>query len=275
MKRLLVILALAFTAACSTATPGPGQEAVWVEKPWFFGHGGTEQTPVKTGQEYGVLSSDVYYVNMQPQRVDMAFSDMMTASGVPVDFHVVISFKTTDSVKMVTNFGTDYDKDGVPGFFTRNLDQPIRTSVREHVKAHDMQDMAITAKAVDEVQTKVRDEAIGIVKTLGVPIEITSFNVGRVNPPDDIKHQRIATATQEQRIITEQQTKLAEDQRKKAEESRADADNAYNQKMQLTPTMYVELERIKMLQNTCAWQRGNCTFFVGGAPELVKNVSKQ
>jgi len=44
------------------------------------------------------------------------------------------------------------------------------------------------------------------------------MTVGRANPPDAIKNQRIETATQEQRIQTEQQTKLAEVQRKSAEE---------------------------------------------------------
>ena len=42
-KSLLACVALVF------ASPDPGQEAVLVRKPWLFGHGGVEGTPVKTG----------------------------------------------------------------------------------------------------------------------------------------------------------------------------------------------------------------------------------
>lgn len=277
MKRFLSFALVAMFAVlsigCTAASPDAGQEAVWVEKPWIFGDGGVGRTPVKTGQEYGALSSAAIYVNMQ--RVDLAFDDMMTSSGVPVDFHVVLSLKVTDSVKLVEKFGADTvewkEKDGTvtnsePGFFYRNLEQPIRTAVRDAVKKRDMQEMAITAKAVDEVQAEVLKATIELVKAAGVPCEITALNVGRVNPPDAVKSQRIATAAQEQRVITEQQTKLAEDQRRAAELARAEADNAYNAKMQLTPQQYVELERIKMFRDTC---KGNCTFFVGGAPTPV------
>lgn len=286
MKRfpsIFAVLALMFMSlgvtACTSAEPNPGHEVVLVEKPWFVGHGGVVKTPVKTGQQYAMWSTEKTDVNMQPQRVDLAFDDMMTSSGVPVDFHVVLTLKVNDSVKLVDQFGADMaewkdDKGNVtqsePGFFYRNLEQPIRTAVRDAVKKHDMQEMAITATAVDAVQKEVLAATLAIVQKSGVPVDVTELNVGRVNPPDAVKSQRIATAAQEQRVITEQQTKLAEDQRRAAELARAEADNAYNNKMQLTPQQYVELERIKMLHDTCV--KGSCNFYIGGAPTLVQAV---
>jgi len=106
--------------------------------------------------------------------------------------------------------------------------------------------MAISQTAADAVGKEVSTAAIQIVQQTGVPILFTAINVGRVNPPDAIKNQRIETAAQEQRAITEQQTKLAEDQRKAAEQSRAAADNAYREAMQLSPDQFLQLERIKM-----------------------------
>jgi len=88
------------------------------------------------------------------------------------------------------------------------------------------------------------------------------MTVGRANPPDAIKSQRIETATQEQRIQTEQQTKLAEVQRKSAEEARAAADNAYRQAIGLSPEQYVQLKRIEMENRVCA--DGKCTFIENG-----------
>jgi hypothetical protein len=47
-----------------------------------------------------------------------------------------------------------------------------------------------------------------------LPVKLVTMTVGKANPPDSVRHQRIETATQEQRIQPEKQTRLAEDQRK-------------------------------------------------------------
>ena len=267
---LLMVVAILGLAGCTVSAPDAGHEAVWVEKPWVFGHGGVDPTPVKTGREYGALSSTSVDVNMLPQRVDMEFDDMMTSSGVPVNFHVVGTFHVTDSVSLVTHFGADHDENGVWGFWNRNLDQPIRTAVRDAVKKRDMQEMAISQTAADAVGAEVKVAAENIVKLIGVPIAITELNVGRVNPPDAIKNQRIETAAQEQRAITEQQRKLAEDQRKEAERSRAAADNAYREAMQLSPEQFLRLETIKMQHEVCGPSgKATCTFLIGGGTNLT------
>jgi regulator of protease activity HflC (stomatin/prohibitin superfamily) len=245
-----------------------------MEKPLFFGHGGVDQTPVNAGREYGAITSTAIDVDMLPQRVDMEFDDMMTSSGVPVSFHVVATFKVTDPVKLVSGFGADRTEKGDWGFWTRNLDQPMSNAVRDAVKKRDMQEMAISQTAADAVGQEVNDAAVNIVKKLGVPIVFTAVNVGRVNPPDAIKNQRIETAAQEQRAITEQQTKLAEDQRKAAEQSRAAADNAYREAMQLSPDQFLQLERIKMQRDVCA-HGGTCTFFIGGGASPVLDVGRK
>ncbi len=261
-----VLSCLLVLGGCSTATPNAGHQVVWVKKPLFFGHGGVDPTPVTTGLEYGAITSDDIDVDMLPQRVDMEFDDMMTKSGVPVNFHVVITFQVTDSVKLVSQFGADRGKDDHGnalkwGFWDRNLDQPLRTAVRDSVKKRDMQEMAIDQTAADAVGAEVAEAADKIVLSKNIPIKITALNVGRVNPPDAIKNQRIATAEQEQRKITETQRKLAEDQRKAAEESRAAADNAYNEKMRLSPEQFVQLKQIEMLHDVCT--KGSCTFLLG------------
>jgi len=259
---------------CTVASPNAGHEVVWMEKPVFFGHGGVDQTPVTAGREYGAMTSDAIDVDMLPQRVDMEFDDMMTSSGVPVSFHVVATFKVTDPVKLVSGFGADRSDKGEWGFWTRNLDQPMANAVRDAVKKRDMQEMAISQTAADAVGQEVSTAAVSIVQKLGVPIVFTAVNVGRVNPPDAIKSQRIETAAQEQRAITEQQTKLAEDQRKAAEQSRAAADNAYREAMQLSPDQFLQLERIKMQRDVCA-HGGSCTFFIGGGASPVLDVGRK
>jgi len=141
------------------------------------------------------------------------------------------------------------------------------------VKQHEMNDMAISQTAADTVARNVRVAAEKIVIASKVPIVITEMNVGRINPPDSVKSQRIETSAQEQRAITEQATKIAEMNRKEAEAARASADNTYREAMKLSPEQFIKLEQIKMLKQVC--EKSPCTFFIGqGGPTPVLNVKQ-
>ena len=263
-KMLLVVpvlLIVALAIGCRTVQPDAGHEAVLVRKPLLFGSGGVDPTPVKTGLKYVAFTTTGIDVNMQPMRIDVEFSDLMTMDGVPIDFHSVLTMQVTDSVKMVRDFGQDF-AGNVPGFWIRNLEQPYRTAVRDAVKAHGMNEMAIQATAAEAVDKVVTEHLLTIIKETGVPVRVLDMSLGRANPPDAILHQRVETAAQEQRINTEKQKKLAEDQRKMAEESRAAADQAYNQKMGLNSEQYVALQAIQMQREVCG--KGTCTFLYGG-----------
>src|SRR5215210_1104589 len=265
-----VVFLVAALSACSTVQPDAGHEAVLVRKPLVFGSGGVDTTPVKTGLKYVAFTTKGVDVNMQPRRIDSEFNDLMTLDGVPIDFHAVITMQVTDSVKLVRDFGADLDATGIPGFWMRNLDQPFRTAVRDSVKAHGMNEMAIQATAAEQVDTAVTEHLLRIVKETGVPVRILDVSLGRANPPDAILHQRVETAAQEQRINTEKQKKLAEDQRKMAEESRAAADQAYNQKMGLNTEQYVALQAIQMQRDVCS--KGTCTFIYGANATPLLNL---
>ena len=266
-----VFAVMAAFSACSTVQPDAGHEAVLVRKPLIFGSGGVDPTPVKTGLKYVAFTTEGIDVNMQPRRIDSEFTDLMTLDGVPIDFHAVITVQVIDSVKLVRDFGADMGgAGGTPGFWTRNLDQPFRTAVRDAVKAHGMNEMAIQATAAEQVDRAVTDHLLAIIKETGVPVKVLDVSLGRANPPDAILHQRVETAAQEQRINTEKQKKLAEDQRKLAEESRAAADQAYNQKMGLNTEQYVALQAIQMQRDVCA--KGTCTFIYGASATPMLNL---
>jgi uncharacterized membrane protein YqiK len=265
-----IVALVGAVAACRTVTPDAGYEAVLVRKPLIFGSGGVDDTPVKTGLKYVAFTTEAVYVNMQPRRVDAEFTDLMTSDGVPIDFHAVISLQVSDSVRLVRDFGADFVGNGIPGFWVRNLDQPFRTAVRDAVKAHGMNEMAIQATAAEDVDKVVSERLLTIVKETGVPVRVLDVSLGRANPPDAILHQRVETAAQEQRINTERQKKLAEDQRRLAEESRAAADQAYNQKMGLNTEQYVALRAIEMQREVCA--KGTCTFLFGANATPLLNL---
>jgi regulator of protease activity HflC (stomatin/prohibitin superfamily) len=257
----LIIIALAL-GACSVYSPDAGHEVVLVAKPWFFGHGGVEPQPVKPGRTFAAITTEGIDVYMQPQKFETEMHDTMTSDGVPISFHAIVVLQVADSVALITNFG--------PNWYQNNLEEQFKTMVRQAVRKRGMNETAISTTALDAIDGEIRDALIAFIKEKGLPVRLITMTVGRANPPDSIKNQRIETATQEQRVQTEKQIKLAEDQRKAAEESRAAADNAYRQAIGLSPEQYVQLKRIEMERAVC--NEGKCTFIENAGAVPAFNV---
>ena len=261
MKFALLAIVLAL-AGCSVYAPDAGHEVVLVEKPWFFGHGGVNDDPVRTGRTWAAWTTDGVDVYMQPQKFEAEMADTMTSDGVPVTFHAIVVLQVVDSVSLIKTFGSDWYKN--------NLEEQFKTMVRQAVRKRGMNETAISTTALDAIDTEIHDSLVAFIKDKGLPVKLVTMTVGKANPPDAIKNQRIETAAQEQRVQTEKQIKLAEDQRKSAEESRAAADNAYRQAIGLSPEQYVQLKRIEMELKVCA--DGKCTFIENSGSGLALNV---
>ncbi len=256
---MFLVLAL---SGCSSYGPDAGHEVVLIEKPWVFGHGGVVDQPVKTGLTFTAWTTHGVDVNMQPQKHEIEMEDTMTSDGVPIAFHAIVVLQVSDSVTLIRNFG--------PLWYENNLLEPFRTMVRQAVRKHGMNETAISTTALDDIDAEIRDSLIAFISDKQLPVRLVTMTVGRANPPDSIKHQRIETATQEQRIQTEKQTKLAEDQRLQAEQSRAAADNAYREAMHLSPEQFIQLETIKMQAAACGPAgKANCTFIQNGAAPVL------
>jgi regulator of protease activity HflC (stomatin/prohibitin superfamily) len=261
MKRLSLSLALLLTG-CSSYAPDAGHEVVLIEKPLLFGHGGVNPEPVKTGRTFTAITTQGVDVSMQPRRFEANLPDTMTADGVPISFHAIITLQVTNSVDLVKNFGRDW--------YENNIEQPFGQFVRQAVRKHGMNETAISTTALDSIDEEIRANLAQFVQEKQLPVRLITMTVGRANPPDAIKSQRIETAAQEQRVQTEKQIKLAEDQRKAAEESRAAADNAYRQAIGLSPEQYVQLKRIEMELKVCG--DGKCTFIENAGALPTFNV---
>jgi regulator of protease activity HflC (stomatin/prohibitin superfamily) len=272
-RAVLIPIAIALTGmglivGCHSYAPNAGHEIVLVKKPIFFGHGGVDPNPVKTGRTYAAISTDGVDVNMQPHKYDVNLPDTMTKDGVPIEFHAIMVLKVSDSVALIRSFGPDW--------YSNNLEEPFRTMVRQAVRKRGMNETAISTTALDEIDNEIRDQLRPFLKEKGLPVELVTMTVGRANPPDSVRTQRIATATQEQRIQTEQQMKLAEDQRAAAETSRAKADNAYREAMGLSPQQFIQLETVKMQRDVCGEQgKATCTFIQNGGAQPIYDVTRK
>jgi len=253
MKILTPFVALFLTIAltsCSSVSPDAGHQVVLVQKPIIFGHGGVDPKPVSTGRTFIALTTQDIDVNMQPEKYEVQMDDTMTSDGVPVTFHAIVTLQVTDSVQLISVFG--------PNWYENNVLEPYKTMVRQSVRQHGMNETAISTTALDQIDNDIKSQLEAFLKAKNLPVRLVTMTVGKANPPDSIKNQRIETATQEQRIQTEKQTALAEIQRKQAETARADADNAYREAMHLSPEQFIELERIKMQRDACS--NGTCIF---------------
>lgn len=267
MKQLLIVLALALSAtACSSVSPDAGQEAVLVYKPMLFGSGGCGPDIVKTGLQWTAMSTSGVIVSVLPREQQFTFDDLFTSDGVPLDFHAAIQYQITDSLKLVCNFGADDGEQGM-GFFNRVLANPFRTIVRNTVKNYGLNEMAINASAADAVDKQITEAFMKIVQETGVPIKVLGVTLGRANPPDAIKTQRVATAEQEQRVNTERQRKIAEDMRRAAEESRAIADRAYNDKMGMDTQQWLATKQMDVFSEVCGG--GRCTIVTEGVKGII------
>ena len=181
-----------------------------------------------------------------------------------------LTFSVTDSVALVDKFGVAPDQSGVPLWYRANVVQPFRNLVRQEVRKHGMNETAINTAAVEQIDRVVSEQLTAYIKEIGLPVRLVDMTVGRANPPDAIKNQRIETAAQEQRANTEKQRKLAEDQRLQAELSRANADNAYRNQMSLSPEQFLRLEAIHMQRDVCA--KGGWTFITGDATTFINSL---
>ena len=256
MKKIALALVMALgLSACGVASPDPGQEAVLVAKPMFFGHGGVIQTPVKTGKTYTAFTTDAIYVDMFPKEYKVSFDDLMTKDGVPMHFDATLVLTITDSVKLVEKFG--------PKWFENNISSVYGSLIRQEVRKHPMAEVAIDTTAIDNIDRVINTELKKYITEKGLPLNVGRSTVGKANPPPSVKDQRVKTAQEQQRAETETAGQKAEVTRKQREIARADADNAYRTQMNLSPEQFVELERIKAIKESCA-DGGKCTLIVGG-----------
>lgn len=257
LGKYLTITALCVLATgCTKVNVDVGREAVLIEKPWIFGHGGVNEDAIKTGVSYAAFSTDYIEVDMQPKQYQVDLSDATSLDGVPLQFHAALRVRITDSVKMVKKFGEKW--------YENNVQLEFANRIRTAVKHYHSNEVVIDPTITDRIDKEVSEGLTGYLKRIDLPAEVIAMTVGRANPPDSIKNQRTETAAQQQRVITEGQRKLAEDARKNAEESKGIADRAYADKFGISPGQYAELEKTRM----CVTSQ-HCTLILGTATPVV------
>ncbi|MBM3271722.1 SPFH domain-containing protein [Candidatus Kaiserbacteria bacterium] len=262
---LVLIVMYGVSSLLFSVMPPAGFEAVLTDYPILFGQGGVEAQPVKAGRTFKLPWTHATLVDMRPQQKIEHFDDLMSSDGVPLDFDAAVRLQVVDSVALISRFGEDW--------YDRNIATEFRNHVRQSVRKHGMNETAIQTTAIDAIDMEVTSALQTYLTNASIPVQLVQVTIGRANPPDAIKDQRIQTAQQEQRKLTELRRRDAEINRKEAEEKRAAADNTYRNSLGLSPAQFIELQRIKMQGDVCG--HGGCTFVVSGGPTgVIVNADK-
>lgn len=244
---IAILSPVVFCSVTTKANPDAGFEVVLVDKPFFFGKGGVQPEPVKTGSEWTWRSTNHIHVDMRPVQFKIHLDGFMSKDGVPLDFDAVVRLRVTDSVSLISKFGE--------GWYENNVENEVINRVRNAVRKHKMNEITINTTAIGAIDEEVTNGLVSYIKETELPIELIHFTVGKANPPVSIKYQIFVTASQQWRTLTEYQGK-------EAETSSAEADNAFRNAMNMSPEQFIALEYIEAIREVCG-SGGNCTFLIG------------
>lgn len=240
-----------------------GQEAVLIDKPFFFGKGGVQKQSVQAGAVWVWCTTSATMLDVRPVQNKEFFDDIMTSDNVPVDFNTFVKVKIKDGQTpyLLEKFGANW--------YQNNLQQIIRTEVRDAVAKHPMTALTTRSDVINDVQRNIFKEVESFISKSGLPVILMEVILEKVTPPANIVGALAETAAQQQRAKTEIERAKAEEQRKDAEVKRASADNAYRNALGLSSEQFVDLEAVKAYKdaaNACAQAKGDCTIIVGKIP---------
>jgi regulator of protease activity HflC (stomatin/prohibitin superfamily) len=236
---MFIALSLSMTS-CYLAKPDPGTEGVLVMKPWFFGDGGVDPTPVNTGSTWCVTTTDCEYFVITPITYTEDFTNMMPRDNTPVSFSayakiLVISGKTPI---LYSKFGKKW--------YTESVKEQFRTMVRIHACKYTMFELTSNREVSIRIQDTLYQELKRFIEKNMLPIEVQSVVIGSVTPPEQVLTETKNTAAQNQSILTQSARANAELSRKQAEVNKAIADKAYQNQMGMTVEQYLHLRQLEI-----------------------------
>jgi regulator of protease activity HflC (stomatin/prohibitin superfamily) len=245
VRRLVVllvtgILVYAGSAGCALKAIDAGHEGVFVEKPFFIGHGGVDPTPVKPGRSIVALTTELIQVDLRPNQFSEHF-DIISAENAPVSFDafLIANVLPGKSPELISRFG--------PNWYRNNVKEAFRTFVREEVQQYQLfqltTDPATRPKLQKAIAERVQHD---VIDKIGLPVNLNRVVIGGIMPPEGVLKQTAETIVQEQRRLTMVQFERAEEAREKAERQRGLADLAFREALGLTAPEFIELRRVEV-----------------------------
>lgn len=217
-----------------------GHEGVLVEQPAFFGHGGVDPVPTKTGRINVWPTTKVIDVDIRPIQYSEHF-DIISAENAPVSFDAFLIANVIEgrSPELISKYG--------PNWYANNAKEAFRTFVREEVQKYPLFQLTTDPTTRQKLQDAIAKEVqTKLIEKQGIPVRLNRVVVGSILPPKGVVEQTTQTIIQEQRKITMVEFQKAEESREKAEKQRGIADRAYRESLGLTAPEFVDLRRIEV-----------------------------
>lgn len=226
------------TSGCAAIEAG--HEGVLIVQPFFFGHGGVDEVPAKTGRVWIAPTTKVQEVDIRPVQYSEHF-DIISAENAPVSFDAFLIANVIEgrSPELIGRYGSNW--------YQNNVKEAFRTFVREEVQKYPLfqltTDPTTRTKLQDAIAREVQNK---LIEKQNLPIRLNRVVVGSILPPKGVVEQTTQTIVQEQRKITMVEFQKAEEAREKAERQRGIADRAYRESLGLTAPEFVDLRRIEV-----------------------------
>ena len=262
---LAIVLASLSMTSCSIRSIEADEEGVVIKKPWFFGHGGVEPEAEQTGSIITALSTSMTFVTMTPVTLTENFEKVMTKDNNEIPHfsaYIKLKVKAGQSPILVEGFGEKW--------YANSVAPTFRALVRDKASSHKMFELTSDRDVLVKIQEDVYNNMVKYCSVLkdrkgrSLPVEILEITIGTVAPSDAVLAETNKTAAQLQNAITQDAKAKAEIQRKFAEEKRAEADKSYQDKLGLTSTQWIELQRINAIRDCKGTVIiGNIPFTVG------------
>lgn len=250
MKKIFsfLLLGTAMLASCTSVTPNAGEEAVLIHKPWFFGSGGVDMTPVETGLEYTWLSTDYVIVSMLPQKYDENLDDATSNDNTLLDFNTQIQLQVRDNKSpiLIKNYGENW--------YERVIQEVFRNTVRGYISYFGPFDLMSNREVLDSINVAVKTDIENYIKELSIkhgelPVDVVNVVIGRAIPNDKQKAEMDNTAAATQAKRTEESRLEMLKAKEAAERQRAIADKAYQDELGLSTEQFIQLRAWEIIKD--------------------------
>ena len=259
---MMVVMSSLFMQGCfSLSTVDAGHEGVMIYKPYIFGKGGVDETPIKAGAVWTVWSTEVERYSVMPVKYQEVFEDLTASDNVAIDFDMYL---TLQMVKGKTPVLHEY---WGPNFYVNNIKDVFRKVTRNEARTYTSIQLRTDEKIINTMQDNIMEEMSKYLLAEGLPIIVNKAITGKVVPPEEVLTEAAKTAAQKQKQKTEAQRYMTEKARKVAEGARALADKEYMRKLGMSADQFIRLKELDIIEG-----KENVTIYMGVSPLPIKQM---
>lgn len=273
MKKIISVICILLTSVCIMSChgvrPGADEESVLIDKPWFFGHGGVDESPVSTGLKWVWWSTSSETFKIVPFKHQVDMDDLFSDDNTPLDFHTIIitQIEHGKTPVLLKNYGVNW--------FNTNLYNYYCNLVRDHISQHSPFDLMSNRAILNDIDAKVLKQMQMYVAQLSkereFPVIIKQVTIGKALPNKEQLEEMNKTAKAVQAKQTQEREAEVQMAREKAERQRAKADKAYMQEMNLDAQSFIQLKWIETINNKAG---ANIDVMVGSPSTSMWNIRR-